>query len=96
MRNLELLRSFPLLELDGTEEPFCLTVDCDCGTVYTATAAGITGFQPSSQEVSCICTPVMQIASETCAVRLKLKEKKIHTDESWGTNGPSWYASDQK
>ena len=56
MRNLELLRSFPLLELDGTEEPFCLTVDCDCGVVYTATATGITGFQPSTQEVSCRCS----------------------------------------
>jgi len=79
MRNLELLRSFPLLELHGTEEPFCLTVDCDCGVVYTATATGITGFQPSSQEVSCIhvCTPGMQIASEMCAMRLRLKEKKI-------------------
>ena len=60
MRNLELLRSFPLLELDGTEEPFCLTVDCDCGIVYTATATRITGFQPSNQEVSCICAPDMQ------------------------------------
>jgi len=76
MRNLELLRSFPLLELDGTEEPFCLTVDCDCGVVYTATATGITGFQPSSQEVSCMSTPGMQIYSGTCAMRLKLKEKK--------------------
>lgn len=82
MRNLELLRSFPLLELDRTEEPFCLTVDCDCGIVYTATAAGIIGFQPSSQEVSCIRTPGMQIASERCDVRLKLKEKKIYTNES--------------
>ena len=70
MRNLELLRSFPLLELDGTEEPFCLTVDCDCGVVYIATATGITGFQPSSQEVSCKCTPGMQIYSGTCAMRL--------------------------
>ncbi|XP_078368242.1 elongator complex protein 1-like isoform X2 [Oculina patagonica] len=51
MRNLELLRSFPVLELDGTEEPFCLTVDCDCGVIYTATADGITGFQSSSQQV---------------------------------------------
>ena len=85
MRNLELLRSFPLLELDGTEEPFCLTVDCDCGIVYTATATGITGFQPSSQEVSCICTSGMQIASEMCAVGLKLKEKEVHTKEPWVT-----------
>lgn len=71
-----------MLELDGTEEPFCLTVDCDCGVVYTATAAGITGFQPSNQEVSCICIPGMQIASETStssAMRFKPKEKKIHT-----------------
>ena len=43
-----------MLELDGTEEPFCLTVDCDCGVIYAATAIGITGFQPSSQQVSCI------------------------------------------
>ncbi|KAJ7339624.1 hypothetical protein OS493_006029 [Desmophyllum pertusum] len=51
MRNLELLRSFPVLELDGTEAPFCATVDCDCGVIYVATAAVITGFQPSSQQV---------------------------------------------
>ena len=80
MRNLELLRSFPVLELGGTEEPFCLTVDCDCGVVYTATASQITGFQPANQEVSCMCTTDMQIASEICAVRLKLKEKKMHID----------------
>ena len=54
MRNLELLRSFPVLELAGTEEPFCLTVDCDCGVIYTATAVGIIGFLPSSHQVSCI------------------------------------------
>lgn len=51
MRNLELLRSFPVLVLDGVEEPLCLTVDSECGVVYTATATGITGFQPSSQQV---------------------------------------------
>lgn len=56
MRNLDLLRSFPVLELDGTEAPFCATVDCDCGVIYVATAAVITGFQPSSQQVSCITT----------------------------------------
>jgi len=51
MRNLELLRSFPLLELEGVEAPFCLTVDSECGVIYTATASGITGFQPSSHQV---------------------------------------------
>ncbi|XP_068740348.1 elongator complex protein 1-like [Montipora capricornis] len=51
MRNLELLRSFPLLELPGVNAPFCLTVDSECGVVYAVNAFGITAFQPSSQEV---------------------------------------------
>ena len=51
MRNLELLRSFPVLELDGLESSFCLTVDSECGVIYTATNSGITGFQPSNQQV---------------------------------------------
>ena len=41
-----------MLERDGVEAPFCLTVDSECGVIYTATASGITGFQPSSQQVS--------------------------------------------
>lgn len=51
MRNLELLRSFPVLELDGLESSFCLTVDSECGVIYTATNSGITGFHPSNQQV---------------------------------------------
>ncbi|XP_073242058.1 elongator complex protein 1-like [Porites lutea] len=51
MRNLELLRSFPVLELDGLESSFCLTVDSECGVIYTATNSGITGFQPSNQQI---------------------------------------------
>ena len=51
MRNLELLRSFPVLELDGLESSFCLTVDSECGVIYTATNSGVTGFQPSNQQV---------------------------------------------
>lgn len=50
MRNLELLRSFPVLELDGLESSFCLTVDSECGVIYTATNSGVTGFQPSNQQ----------------------------------------------
>ena len=51
MRNLELLRNFPVLELEGTEDPFCLSVDCDCGVIYTATSTHITGVQPSTHQV---------------------------------------------
>lgn len=51
MRNLELLRSFPVPELEGTEDPFCLSVDCDCGVIYTATSTHITGVQPSTHQV---------------------------------------------
>ena len=51
MRNLELLRSFPVLELEGTEDPFCLSVDCDCGVIYTATSTHIKGVQPSTHQV---------------------------------------------
>ena len=40
-----------MLELDELEAPFCLTVDSECGVIYTSNASRITGFQPSSQQV---------------------------------------------
>ena len=51
MRNLELLRSFPVLELDGVVAPFCMTVDSECNVVYTANASRVTAFQAASQQV---------------------------------------------
>lgn len=52
MRNLELLRSFPCLELAGVNGSFCFTVDSESGVVYTANSLAVTGFQPSCQQVS--------------------------------------------
>ncbi|XP_067016133.1 elongator complex protein 1-like [Acropora muricata] len=53
MRNLELLRSFPCLELAGVNGSFCFTVDSESGVVYTANSLSVTGFQPSCQQVVC-------------------------------------------
>lgn len=39
-----------MLELEGTEDPFCLSVDCDCGVIYTATSTHIKGVQPSTHQ----------------------------------------------
>ena len=51
MRNLELLRSFPCLELAGVNGSLCFTVDSESGVVYTANSLAVTGFQPSCQQV---------------------------------------------
>ena len=52
MRNLKLLRCTPVLELDETHGAQCISVDSDTGTVYIATAAGVVGFDPSTQQAS--------------------------------------------
>lgn len=56
MRNLEVLRCIPVTEIDGSEGPSCLTVDCDTGSVYTATATNIIGFNPNTQQVCLDCS----------------------------------------
>ena len=63
MKNLELLRVIPVLELDKTVNPFCLSIDCDGGIVYVATATWFVGFEASTHEV--YCAVVVQVTLKT-------------------------------
>ena len=52
MRNLQLLRCTPILDLEVTRGVHCVSVDCDTGTVYTATDRGVVGFDVATQQAS--------------------------------------------